>query len=155
MTVVCVLFVFWSWRVPQKSTQSISSAASDVYKRHISNRCSCSRVSINFILILRCCYCRFLICILKRVKERFNSCAFNKISCIDFLCTYFCTFFYYIREWWNVKPIKLVVIPCLLYTSDAADDLLCVALGGRRIIKKTNKEVLTRRQIMTKSKTTI
>src|SRR5450756_1228733 len=31
--------------------------------------------------------------------------------------------------WWN---------PCLLYTSDAADDLLCVDLGGRRIIKKKN-----------------
>ena len=31
---------------------------------------------------------------------------------------------------------------CLLYTSDAADDLLCVDLGGRRIIKKkkTQKE---------------
>src|SRR5450756_2084576 len=28
--------------------------------------------------------------------------------------------------------------PCLLYTSDAADDLLCVDLGGRRIIKKKN-----------------
>ena len=29
--------------------------------------------------------------------------------------------------------------PCLLYTSDAADDLLCVDLGGRRVIKnKTN-----------------
>src|SRR5450756_3254240 len=28
---------------------------------------------------------------------------------------------------------------CLLYTSDAADDLLCVALGGRRIIKKKKK----------------
>ena len=28
---------------------------------------------------------------------------------------------------------------CLLYTSDAADDLLCVELGGRRIIKKKNK----------------
>ena len=27
-------------------------------------------------------------------------------------------------------------IACLLYTSDAADDLLCVDLGGRRIIKK-------------------
>ena len=27
---------------------------------------------------------------------------------------------------------------CLLYTSDAADDLLCVDLGGRRIIKKKN-----------------
>ena len=28
------------------------------------------------------------------------------------------------------------VTTCLLYTSDAADDLLCVDLGGRRIIKK-------------------
>ena len=27
---------------------------------------------------------------------------------------------------------------CLLYTSDAADDLLCVDLGGRRSIKKKN-----------------
>ena len=32
---------------------------------------------------------------------------------------------------------------CLLYTSDAADDLLCVDLGGRRIIKKKNKKKLT------------
>ena len=30
-------------------------------------------------------------------------------------------------------------ICCLLYTSDAADDLLCVDLGGRRIIKKKKK----------------
>src|SRR5450756_1605697 len=30
-------------------------------------------------------------------------------------------------------------ISCLLYTSDAADDLLCVDLGGRRIIKKKKK----------------
>ena len=28
------------------------------------------------------------------------------------------------------------LLACLLYTSDAADDLLCVDLGGRRIIKK-------------------
>eukprot|EP00657_Telonema_sp_P-1_P005173 TRINITY_DN22364_c0_g1_i1.p1 TRINITY_DN22364_c0_g1~~TRINITY_DN22364_c0_g1_i1.p1 ORF type:complete len:100 (+),score=21.13 TRINITY_DN22364_c0_g1_i1:193-492(+) len=28
------------------------------------------------------------------------------------------------------------ILCCLLYTSDAADDLLCVDLGGRRIIKK-------------------
>ena len=27
---------------------------------------------------------------------------------------------------------------CLLYTSDAADDLLCVDPGGLRIIKKKN-----------------
>jgi len=31
------------------------------------------------------------------------------------------------------------VATCLLYTSDAADDLLCVDLGGRRIIKKKKK----------------
>ena len=31
------------------------------------------------------------------------------------------------------------VSSCLLYTSDAADDLFCVDLGGRRIIKKKNK----------------
>ena len=30
----------------------------------------------------------------------------------------------------------LLLIDCLLYTSDAADDLLCVDLGGRRIIQK-------------------
>ena len=28
---------------------------------------------------------------------------------------------------------------CLLYTSDAADDLHCVDLGGRRIIKNKRK----------------
>ena len=28
---------------------------------------------------------------------------------------------------------------CLLYTSDAADDLLCVDIGGCRIIKKKTK----------------
>src|SRR5450756_401111 len=32
---------------------------------------------------------------------------------------------------------------CLLYTSDAADDLLCVDLGGRRIIKKKKKKKQT------------
>ena len=31
---------------------------------------------------------------------------------------------------------------CLLYTSDAADDLLCVDLGGRRIIKKNKNKHL-------------
>ena len=32
---------------------------------------------------------------------------------------------------------------CLLYTSDAADDLLCVDLGGRRIIKKKKNKITT------------
>ena len=35
---------------------------------------------------------------------------------------------------------------CLLYTSDAADDLLCVDLGGRRIIYKKNTSALRSRQ---------
>src|SRR5665213_4421322 len=34
-------------------------------------------------------------------------------------------------------PFDMAYITCLLYTSDAADDLLCVDLGGRRIIKNT------------------
>ena len=38
------------------------------------------------------------------------------------------------------KEIKIVRqdtrYTCLLYTSDAADDMQCVDLGGRRIIKK-------------------
>ena len=33
----------------------------------------------------------------------------------------------------------LPYINCLLYTSDAADDMQCVDLGGRRIIKKKKK----------------
>ena len=37
------------------------------------------------------------------------------------------------RIWLRLRP---VLNACLLYTSDAADDLLCVDLGGRRIIKK-------------------
>eukprot|EP00657_Telonema_sp_P-1_P012646 TRINITY_DN931_c0_g1_i3.p1 TRINITY_DN931_c0_g1~~TRINITY_DN931_c0_g1_i3.p1 ORF type:complete len:112 (+),score=10.48 TRINITY_DN931_c0_g1_i3:210-545(+) len=35
---------------------------------------------------------------------------------------------------------------CLLYTSDAADDLLCVDLGGRRIIKK--KKIIKRKMLL-------
>ena len=45
--------------------------------------------------------------------------------------------------WIEAAPIGLYLVnittagldDCLLYTSDAADDLLCVDLGGRRIIK--------------------
>ena len=40
-----------------------------------------------------------------------------------------------INEGANDQRIKILVL-CLLYTSDAADDSLRVDLGGRRIIKK-------------------
>ena len=36
----------------------------------------------------------------------------------------------------NFFDVIVGAISCLLYTSDAADDLLCVDLGDRRIIKK-------------------
>src|SRR5450756_1947672 len=40
------------------------------------------------------------------------------------------------EEFVEKESIKVAAQPhiCLLYTSDAADDLLCVDLGGRRII---------------------
>ena len=36
----------------------------------------------------------------------------------------------------TLTPIAERLTVCLLYTSDAADDMQCVDLGGRRIIKK-------------------
>ena len=39
----------------------------------------------------------------------------------------------------GIYPSNLLFGTCLLYTSDAADDLLCVDLGGRRIIKKKKR----------------
>ena len=36
----------------------------------------------------------------------------------------------------DVGSLKATARSCLLYTSDAADDLLCVDLGGRRLTKK-------------------
>ena len=38
----------------------------------------------------------------------------------------------------SVKRLKGPQRPCLLYTSDAADERSSVDLGGRRIIKKKN-----------------
>ena len=43
---------------------------------------------------------------------------------------------------------------CLLYTSDAADDLLCVDLGGRRIIKNKKKKKKYRHRTLSQIYTT-
>ena len=40
-----------------------------------------------------------------------------------------------------IAQLILVSNTCLLYTSDAADDLLCVDLGGRRIINKKKQSI--------------
>src|SRR5665811_2622433 len=41
--------------------------------------------------------------------------------------------------------VETLSIPCLLYTSDAADDLTRVDLGGRRIIKKKKKKKIKKK----------
>ena len=46
------------------------------------------------------------------------------------------------RTWaldFNIQILDALFNSCLLYTSDAADDLLCVDLGGPRILKKKKK----------------
>ena len=42
------------------------------------------------------------------------------------------------QQWPSARSVLLTGLTrsCLLYTSDAADDLPCVDLGGRRLIKK-------------------
>ena len=46
-----------------------------------------------------------------------------------------------------VGEVNGFIIPCLLYTSDAADERSSVDLGGRRIIKKKNRVTSAGRQI--------
>ena len=46
----------------------------------------------------------------------------------------------YVRTVVKPKVKGLTAYACLLYTSDAADDLLCVDLGGRRILKKKTNQ---------------
>ena len=49
------------------------------------------------------------------------------------------SFFHFFR---NVVFVSSLCQGCLLYTSDAADDLLCVDLGGRSIIKTKKNRIL-------------
>src|SRR5665213_4526323 len=45
------------------------------------------------------------------------------------------------QAFWSFRTVRIYSLrTCLLYTSDAADDLLCVDLGGRRIIKNKKKK---------------
>src|SRR5659263_764356 len=58
--------------------------------------------------------------------------AFSAILKLPYSCFIVCLIGYQFKSF-------SVYRACLLYTSDAADDLLCVDLGGRRIIKKKKK----------------
>ena len=61
---------------------------------------------------------------------------------------------YLVKDSYLASSILLVELSlyCLLYTSDAADDLLCVDLGGRRIIKKKKKKKKKRKKKKKKKK---
>ena len=58
-----------------------------------------------------------------------------KLLSVLFLCQYnvYVHFDSCIKSNENSSSVFFI---CLLYTSDAADDMQCVDLGGRRIIKK-------------------
>src|SRR5450756_3185645 len=101
-------------RRPPRSTQSRSSAASDVYKRQI-------------------------IRLHKSLAKKFPAARSRTVAAgvkVGMLISAVAN-----------GPKNIGIFPertnelktCLLYTSDAADDLLCVDLGGRRIIKKKKK----------------
>ena len=61
------------------------------------------------------------------------------ISSIKFLLQAIC---FEAKSHFSVIVIgKVCPLACLLYTSDAADDMQCVDLGGRRIIKKNRDDV--------------
>eukprot|EP00825_Cyclidium_porcatum_P003966 TRINITY_DN11843_c0_g1_i1.p2 TRINITY_DN11843_c0_g1~~TRINITY_DN11843_c0_g1_i1.p2 ORF type:complete len:201 (-),score=15.69 TRINITY_DN11843_c0_g1_i1:10-612(-) len=124
---ICLLvFFFLMIRRPPRSTHCISSAASDVYKRQEKERIKQQR----------------------KITPMSGQLTTTRISKAKGT-----------REWKrnrektqdqngktdNEKRNKhnKKEKTCLLYTSDAADDMQCVDLGGRRIIKKKK----TRRQI--------
>src|SRR5450756_2712859 len=93
-------------RRPPRSTQSRSSAASDVYKRQVHDHV------VNSL----------------RAQDRHaGQCPPVAVGELHVVLS--------MRASASSGPRRT----CLLYTSDAADDLLCVDLGGRRIIKKKKK----------------
>ena len=95
-------------RRPPSSTQSRSSAASDVYKRQV--------LLYDFEIL------------------HDESVAPNVIHMVNMDSPALTSALPLAR-----RAVKILVDkehPCLLYTSDAADDLPCVDLGGRRILQK-------------------
>ena len=52
----------------------------------------------------------------------------------------------------SILLLHIQVSLCLLYTSDAADELLCVDLGGRRTIEKKKKFIHIFRRISTSTR---
>ena len=102
-------FFFLMIRGPPRSSQSRSSAASDVYKRQHTE--VTMAIDVTRLWVFR------------------------------FVTLWFCENILHmgVRSVWY----SVVISNCLLYTSDAADDLLCVDLEGPRINKKKKIKMCT------------
>src|SRR5450756_3236772 len=100
-------------RRPPRSTQSRSSAASDVYKRQFDNLLPSAGAAAE-------------------LYDWFASDPQLGIVVPPVIHMYYPTMGH---AWLGNRDLaEGLADRCLLYTSDAADDLLCVDLGGRRII---------------------
>eukprot|EP00825_Cyclidium_porcatum_P027576 TRINITY_DN2969_c0_g1_i2.p1 TRINITY_DN2969_c0_g1~~TRINITY_DN2969_c0_g1_i2.p1 ORF type:complete len:346 (+),score=99.73 TRINITY_DN2969_c0_g1_i2:52-1089(+) len=69
-------------------------------------------------------------------NKKLNSISFDDIT-FDWRCANYSNLLDIVSD---KIPAKILFKICLLYTSDAADDMQCVDLGGRRIIKKKKKQ---------------
>src|SRR5450756_2908853 len=115
-------------RRPPRSTQSRSSAASDVYKRQHSRRVCAGADRTRLPDVVRTVGLRATTEVVP-LDGALEPLALAHADGGDGLT---------VLESLDGDGIADLEIAgtCLLYTSDAADDLLCVDLGGRRIIKK-------------------
>src|SRR5450756_2371418 len=137
-------------RRPPRSTQGRSSAASDVYKRQVSERAQETEHHVGADGAERMLVAEGVPPVGRSVDHRGHgfsgghrtsnparrrSCASSLVSIEPMRSTVRTESgpSGYVRIEWTFRSRWLTKL-CLLYTSDAADDLLCVDLGGRRII---------------------
>ena len=113
-------FFFLMIRRPPRSTQSRSSAASDVYKRQEQEKYLTISVERKTFEEAKAQFATIEV----NVRKAFNELGtdIQPLSGNERLRI--------LHDFYNLGKED----DCLLYTSDAADDLLCVDLGGCRII---------------------
>ena len=126
-------------RRPPRSTQSRSSAASDVYKRQAEGDlcaiCKDPRRDPGVVCVVE--QLRDLVAIER--TETFHGryhVLLGALSPLDGVGEEHLTLAALAARVERGGITEVILATCLLYTSDAADELLCVDLGGRRIRKK-------------------
>src|SRR5450756_2158945 len=133
-------------RRPPRSTQSRSSAASDVYKRQLPGHVSLHKHRIDYSgATLLVAAAVPLLLAFSWAGSEYAWSSWQIVSLFAFSGAMWLAF--YLRELRAAEPVinprlfqnsifrvsalaSMLQSACLLYTSDAADDLLCVDLGG-------------------------